>query len=154
VSSSSPGLAKVSCYGVYFYNQGQVKIYPYERANSESTVAVLKQIRHELPHQPLTLLWDGVSYHRSQLVRQTLEQLQFELQPLPSYSPDFMPVEHLWAWLREEVTYHTCYDTQSQLITQIAKFQQTINANPTHIADRLWTKTQLDSTEEKLRFSK
>ena len=130
------------------------KIYPDERANSESTVAVLKQIRHKLPHQPLTLLGDGVSYHRSQLVRQTLEQLQFELQPLPSYSPDFMPVEHLWAWLRAEVTYHTCYDTQSQLITQIAKFQQAINANPTHIADRLWTKTQLDSTEEKLRFSK
>ena len=37
-----------------------------------------------------------------------------------------MPVEHLWAWLREAVTYHTCYDTREQLIIQIAWFQRNI----------------------------
>jgi hypothetical protein len=31
--------------------------------------------------------------------------LQIELVPLPGYSPDFMPVEALWRWLREDVTY-------------------------------------------------
>jgi hypothetical protein len=64
-----------------------------------------------------------------------------------------MPVEHLWAWLREDVTYHTCYETQEQLINQVELFQQRINKNPTDIADRLWTKTELNSNEEKLRFS-
>jgi len=33
VSSSSPGLEKVSFYGLYLYNLGQVRILPYERAN-------------------------------------------------------------------------------------------------------------------------
>ena len=153
VSSHSPGLAKVSCYGVYFYNAAQVKIYPYERANSESTVAVLKAIRHQLPQQKITVLWDNASYHRSQLVRQTAEQLKIERQALPGYSPDFMPVEHLWTWLREEVTYYACYNRPEQLINKIDWFQKFINDNPTEIADRLWTKTQLDPNEEKLRFS-
>src|SRR6476620_6242803 len=36
VASSSPGLsAKVSFYGLYLYNQGQVRIWPYPRASGE-----------------------------------------------------------------------------------------------------------------------
>ncbi|NJL61344.1 MAG: hypothetical protein HC903_05340 [Methylacidiphilales bacterium] len=51
----------------------------------------------------------GAPYHRAQSVKEALEVLQINLEPLPAYSPDFMPVEHLWQWLREDVTYHTCY---------------------------------------------
>jgi hypothetical protein len=29
--------------------------------------------------------------------------------PLPGDSPDLMPVEALWRWLREDVTYHHCH---------------------------------------------
>jgi transposase len=110
VSSSSPGLgAKVSCYGVYFYHQGQVKLYPYDRANRETTVELLETLRRELPDTPLTVLWDGASYHRAKAVMQRAEELQIDVLPLSAYSPDFMPVEHLWQWIREDVTYHTCY---------------------------------------------
>jgi transposase len=28
---------------------------------------------------------------------------------LPGYSPDFMPVEALWHWLRQSVTYNHCH---------------------------------------------
>jgi hypothetical protein len=37
-----------------------------------------------------------------------------------------MPVEHLWAWLREDVTYHTCYETEEQLSGQVELFQLTL----------------------------
>jgi hypothetical protein len=57
-------------------------------------------------------------------------------------------------WLREDVTYHTCYDHKSKLIAQVAVFEKNINAMPTAVADRLWTKTSLNPEEEKLRFSK
>lgn len=46
------------------------------------------------------------------------QSLGVALQPLPAYSPDFMPVEHLWHWPREDLTYHTCYDQVAELITQ------------------------------------
>jgi transposase len=155
VSSSSPPLgAKVSCYGVYLYHQGRVKLSPYERANSETTVELLETLRREVPERPLTVLWDGASYHRAKAVLQRAEELQINVLPLSSYSPDFMPVEPLWQWVREDVTYHTCYDSREELIAQLEQFQQDINATPYAIADRLWVKTHLDPEEEKLRISK
>lgn len=155
ISSSSPGLAKVSFYGVYFYNQGKVQIFPFERANGDNTLIVLQKIKDNFsPNTKITLIWDGASYHRSAQVKQSAQDLGIRLEPLPAYSPDFMPVEHLWRWLREDVTYHACYDHESKLIAQVEKFEKTINAIPMAVADRLWTKTSLNPYEEKLRFSK
>ena len=57
VSSSSPGLAKVSFYGVYLYNKG------YDKANGINTKDALKKIRAEFPSAQITLIWDGASYH-------------------------------------------------------------------------------------------
>lgn len=54
VSSCSPGLAKVSFFGVYIYNLGQVRLFPYEVANGLSSIDVLKRIRAELPDQKMT----------------------------------------------------------------------------------------------------
>jgi transposase len=153
VSSSSPGLAKVSFYGLYLYNLGQVRIWPFERANKENTVEVLKRLRVEFPDVPIKLVWDGASYHRAHVVREVAQTLDIGLVRLPAYSPDFMPVEHLWHWLREDVTYHTCYDQKADLIAQVDRFQARINADPIALADRLWVKSHLDPNEEKLRVS-
>ena len=44
VTSSSPGLkARVSFYGLYLYNEGQVRIWPYARANGDHTIDVLRR---------------------------------------------------------------------------------------------------------------
>lgn len=153
VSSSSPGLEKVSFYGLYLYNLAQVKILPYERANRFTTVDVLKYLRVEFPEIPIKLIWDGASYHRARLVQDVAETFDITLAPLPAYSPDFMPVEHLWQWLREDVTYHTCYDQKADLIAQVDRFQARINEDPIAIADRLWVKSHLNPDEEKLRVS-
>src|SRR3982751_1824083 len=46
VASSSPGLsARVSVYGLYFYNEGQVRLWPYPRANGDHTMDVLRRLR-------------------------------------------------------------------------------------------------------------
>src|SRR3954468_9320871 len=97
VASPSPRLSdKLSFYGLYLYNEGQVRLWPYARANGEHTVDVLRRLRAEWPDQPLILVWDGAPYHRATAVREAAAALQIELVPLPSYSPDFMPVEALW----------------------------------------------------------
>ncbi len=153
VSSSSPGLSKVSFYGLYLYNIGQVRIFPYEVAEKFNTMEVLQKLRAEFPNRPIKLLWDGASYHRAQCVKDEAKSLNIDLHPLPGYSPDFMPVEHLWQWLREDVTYHTCYDKKADLIEQVGRFQARINHDPIALADRLWVKTHLEPEEEKLRFS-
>ncbi|MBF0427961.1 MAG: IS630 family transposase [Magnetococcales bacterium] len=155
VTSSSPGLsAKVSFYGLYLYNEGQVRIWPYERANGENTVDVLRRLRDEFPDQKIKLIWDGASYHRSILVKSAAMDLKIDLVPLPGYSPDFMPVESLWHWLREDVTYFFCHSTSRELIDRVTKFQDDINQTPCQLADRLWVKDSLDPEVEKLRIPK
>ena len=99
-------------------------------------------------------LWDGAPYHRAQAVREAATALDITLMPLPGYSPDLMPVEELWHWLREDVTYHHCHASADDLTRRVADFEARLNREPFVIADRLWVKDTLDPDEEKLRFSK
>jgi hypothetical protein len=64
-----------------------------------------------------------------------------------------MPVEALWRWLREDVTYNHCHDTCQELIERVAAFEQRINKAPYVLADRLWVKDELDPEEEALRLA-
>jgi transposase len=154
VASPSPRLSdKLSFYGLYLYNEGQVRLWPYARANGEHTVDVLRRLRTEWPEDKLIVVWDGASYHRACVVRDAAEALQIDLVPLPGYSPDFMPVEALWRWLREDVTYHYCHPTAEDLSRRVAAFEARLNQDACAVADRLWVKDHLDPDEEKLRFS-
>ena len=155
VASTSPGLAaRVSLDGLYLYNDGQVRLWPYARANGEHTTDVLHRLRAEFPSDTLTLIWDGAPYHRAKAVRAEAASLGITLLPLPGYSPDLMPVEALWRWLREDVTYHHCHVTAEDLTRRVAAFEAQANQQPYAVADRLWVKDRLDPDEEKLRFSK
>ena len=100
------------------------------------------------------MLWDGAPYHRAKAVREAATALDITLMPLPGYSPDLMPVEELWHWLREDVTYHHCHASADDLTRRVADFEVRLNRDPFVIADRLWVKDTLDPDEEKLRFSK
>src|SRR3954465_1940406 len=153
-ASSSPGLsARVSFYGLYLYNEGQVRLWPYPRANGEHTIAVLQRLRAEVPDKALIVLWDGAPSHRAKAVRAIARTLDITLMPLPGYSPDLMPVEALWRWLREGVTYPHCHASAEDLTRRTADFEARINQDPCALADRLWGKHCLDREEEKLRFS-
>jgi transposase len=155
VASTSPGLsAKVSFYGLYLYNEGAVRLWPYARANGEHTIDVLRRLRTEIPNRPLIVLWDGAPYHRARAVRDAANALRIELVPLPGYSPDLMPVEALWRWLREDITYHHCHASAEDLTRRVATFEARLNRDPFVVADRLWVKDHLNPDEEKLRFSK
>jgi transposase len=154
VASSSPGLkAKVTFFGIYLYSEPTVRIWPYERANGTLTIDVLERLRREHRNRPIIVVWDGASYHRSQIVRDAAERLKIQLVRLPPYSPDFMPVEALWHWLREEVTYNFCHDTPRELIERVERFVETICSDVCALADRLSVKDELDPDEEKVRFS-
>src|ERR687889_1950920 len=59
-----------------------------------------------------------------------------------------MPVEPLWRWLREDVTYHHCHATAEDLTRCVAAFESRVNEDPYAIADRLWVKDQLIPDEE------
>ena len=64
-----------------------------------------------------------------------------------------MPVEALWRWLREDVTYHHCHPTDEDLSRRVAAFETRLNQDACSVADRLWVKDRLHPDEEILRFS-
>src|SRR4051794_15721882 len=126
---------------------------PYPRANGDHTIDVLRRLRAEAPDRKLIVLWDGAPDHRAKAVREVATTLGIELMPLPGYSPDLMPVEALWRWLREDVTSHHCHASAEDLTRRVADFEERLNRDPLVVADRLWVKDHLDPDEEKLRFS-
>jgi transposase len=155
VGSSSPGLAaKVSFHGLYLYNEGQVRIWPYARAHGEHTIEVLRRLRAEIPSGKLVVLRGGAPYHRAKVVWSAAASLNITLMPPAGYSADLMAVEPLWRWLREDVTYQHCHATAKDLIRRVAAFEADVNADPCAVANRLWVKDRLDPEKEKLRFSK
>ncbi len=136
-AAGSVGLSyKSSFYGFYIFPLSRVNIWQAPCANTEQTVQMLHSLRNEYPDRHLVLVWDGVSYHRSQLVRETAALLSIALMPLPGYSPDLMPVEALWRWLRQVVTGNYCYQSIAELHQRVANFVFEMNLDPDTLAAR------------------
>jgi transposase len=154
VHSTTPGLSyKSSFYGIYLFPLGRVEIWPATQADTDQTCQMLSRLRQDYPDQKLVILWDGASYHRSTVVCEHADKLGITLVPLPGYSPDLMPVEPLWRWLRQEVTGNYCHSSVAELLQRVASFAWNINLQPDLVAARLALKTCLDPTEEELRIS-
>ena len=143
----------MSFYGLYLYNEGQVRVWDYTTANQNHTMDVLQRLREEFPHRCIKLIWDGAPYHRAKTVYQKAGSLGIQLIQLPGYSPDFMPVEELWSWLRRELNDLHCFKDKEQFILHVERFQNQINQKPHQVADRLWRSMRLDPDIEKLRLS-
>jgi hypothetical protein len=86
VASHSPRLSdKLSFYGLYLYNDGAVRLWPYACANGAHTIDVLRRLRAEWPEGKLIVVWDGAPSHRAGIVREAATALQIDLVPLPGY---------------------------------------------------------------------
>ena len=76
-------------------------------------------------------------------------RLGITLAPLPGDSPDLMPVQAPWRWLREDVTYHHCHAAAEDLTRRVAASEAQSDQNPRAVADRLRVKDHLDPDKKK-----
>ena len=87
------------------------------RFNSDSYQGFLQMIMaHTTEH--LFLIHDGARYHTSQATTQFLAQHaeRITVHPLPSYSPDYNPIEYLWKKTKKRAT-HNQYFKEFALLT-------------------------------------
>jgi transposase len=82
---------------------------------AETSVVFLRHLR-ERHAEPLIVIWDNAPAHGGGPLRAYLRtpDLHLRLVRLPAYSPDLNADEHIWGWIREEVTANTCFGTAAQ----------------------------------------
>lgn len=76
-----------------------------------SILRFLKRPLRQIPGK-LTVIWDGLPAHRSQLVRSFLADGaadRVHLERLPGYAPELNPVELIWAHLKRVELRNACF---------------------------------------------
>jgi transposase len=76
------------------------------RFNSESYAAFLLDVLAQTT-QHVVVIQDGARYHTSKTMQQFFDAHtdRLTIEPLPAYSPDFNPIEHLWKKIKKEATH-------------------------------------------------
>ncbi|HUM67904.1 MAG TPA: IS630 family transposase [Chloroflexota bacterium] len=87
--------------------------------NSQSVVALLRQLAALFTDLPITLVLDNARYQRCRFVQAVADELGIELLFLPSYSPNLNLIERLWKFVKKQCLY-------SQYYEKFADFKQAI----------------------------
>jgi transposase len=90
--------------------------------NSDSYQAfLLKELSQTRQHW--FLIHDGAKYHTSKATQTFLAEHQDRITEcrLPSYSPDYNPIEFLWRKVKKEATHNKYFETLEQIIAAVDK---------------------------------
>lgn len=108
-------------FGVIEFFSGQFVYQGLEdRFNSTSYQAFLEGLLSQVPGK-LILIQDGAKYHTSQATLAFFERHQDRLivYQLPSYSPDYNPIEYLWKKAKGKATHNRYFDEFAKLIDSV-----------------------------------
>jgi transposase len=151
VDSTSPRYGeKASYYAAVCLETGEVEAMPLSGNSSAATSAsFLQQLRAHHP-TPLVVFWDNAPVHGGDPLRDYLRtpDLRLHLVRLPAYSPDFNAAEHIWAWVREEVTANTCFGTADKVRAHVDPFLAGLATRTDEVKQRC--RTELQSRAEAL----
>ena len=89
----------------------------------------------EQTHEPLFLIQDGAPYHRGAIVKAFFAAHADRLQvtQLPSYSPDYNPIEFLWRAIKRQATHNRYFPEFDTLITTVEEALAYFAAHPERV---------------------
>lgn len=90
------------------------------KLNSESYIEFLEMVLSKT-RKPIILIQDGAPYHRGKLVKQFFKDHSDRIivYNLPSYSPDYNPIEKLWKKIKEQGTHLKYFPTFEDLKSKV-----------------------------------
>ncbi len=102
--------------------------------NAASYIAFLTDVLAQ-SHQPLFLVQDGAKYHLAQTVKDFFQQQRHRLSvvTLPSYSPDYNPIEYLWRAVKRRTTHNVYFPDFGQLIASVADALAVFQTRPDYV---------------------
>jgi len=81
-----------------------------ERINSQTMIALLKQILSNQKQGKIHIILDNAKYYHSKIVNEFIkEHPRINLKFLPPYSPNLNSIERLWKILKKKVVYNKFY---------------------------------------------
>lgn len=95
---------------------------------------VIDFLGHLLRHLPgkLSVMWDGLSAHRSHLVRDFIlaQRERLAVERLPSYAPELNPVEYIWGYGKHHELPNYCPRDFAQLSHQACRALRRMRRRP------------------------
>ena len=104
------------------------------RFNGPSYIAFLTTVLEQTT-EPLFLVQDGAPYHRAAPVKAFFEQHRDRLRVirLPSYSPDYNPIEFLWRAAKRSATHNRYFPEFTDLIASVEDALATFARQPDRV---------------------
>ncbi len=114
----SNGQQKQTYYGALNLMTGETLLQALPKGDTQATIKFLDFLRANFPDKQLTLIWDGATYHRSDLLRDYLETLNQDLSTeqwpltciqLAPHAPEQNPIETVWGYAKSQLrrAYHS-----------------------------------------------
>lgn len=105
-----------------------------ERFTAESYSTFLREVLTQT-EQHIFLIQDGAKYHTSQATREffAAHTDRLTLYQLPSYSPDFNPIEYLWKKVKKLATHLKYFATFEALVAKVDESLRQLASLPTEI---------------------
>lgn len=97
------------------------------KLNANAYLDFLKKVLKETK-RPLFLVQDGAPYHRAKAVKDFIAQHanRLTVTQLPSYSPDYNPIEYLWRATKREATHNHYFPLFADLVASVEKTLSTL----------------------------
>ncbi len=104
------------------------------KLNAASYLRFLKLILRQT-RRPVFLVQDGAPYHRAKAVKNFLAQQtkRLTVTQLPSYSPDYNPIEYLWRATKREATHNHYFPAFADLVASVDKTLATLATRPAYV---------------------
>jgi transposase len=112
-----------------------------DNINGEQFVNLLRLLRATHPETERFVLYlDGARYNGSEVVKEWLRRHpEFELEPLPTYSPNLNLIERLWKFLRKRAlgrwhkTFEAMQAAVSEVLDHLSDFRSELNSLMTEV---------------------
>ncbi len=111
---------------------------------SPQVVEFLKHLQRHLPGD-LLVIWDGVTMHRSKLVKEFVAQQagRLVLEFLPAYAPELNPVEYLWGYWKQHELPNFCPKTYAHLSDAARRALRRMRRRRPTLVTAFWQQAEL-----------